>query len=186
MDKNTVLKVSVISIVAAISALTIIILLIRPLTYNEIISLSEARMEGVRDINYSYSLGVGYEDLRGAFALTGTANYTKTIGLPDWDYSIVNESGTVYDLSPEELLGLLKIAEGKYISILPAGNGCYEVEAFIYNMTKAEKHLHGYDIMQLAACLDKVTGYPLQYRVVVSNTLTGRSGMALYNIGVLI
>ena len=183
IEKRTILKASIISVAIVIALLVIIILLVRTPTYDEVIQLSMARMTGTNEVNITYNVSGGYDESSGTKVFIGTADYAKSTATVTWNYSITDELGTIYDLRPEELLEILSNASyGKYLGSMPTTNGCYRIEAYLYDKTpKPERHIiGGYDIMRITACLDKLNGYPQQYIVSITNTDRVKGGTVIY------
>ncbi len=180
MEKKTILKALLAGTGIAIAVLVISLMLIREPTYKEIILLSKARMESIKNYTRSYVVNLGYHSASGVETKSGIANYTKIQGFPFWSFPIANDTDTIYDMSPENLLYVLENMSGRYLGILNFENGCYEVEATTENTIGVERHLGGYDLVYIKACLDRVTGYPYRYTITVNNLENNKAGVAIY------
>jgi hypothetical protein len=184
MEQKNILIASIGGIGGAIALLIILILIFGEPTYLQIIYTSRAKMNSIKEFQVVYDLSLGYEMPTGVEEFRGVANYTKFDGGILWNFTIEDEIGTIYEISPEELLDIMETLDGKYVTTRTIINECYEIDAIENSsasiIIKNERHLSGYDHLMISTCLDKETGYPIEYTIAVYNSITDRSGMAMY------
>lgn len=158
-------------LLAGLAALIVFLLflLFQPLTYELVLTRSEALMRAARQVNYSYNVNfLGAQD--GEFInLSGKADYNKSRGEVYWVNNLSLVEDTVYDLEPELLVDLMLTNYSSYGSIIgfDEARDCYLLKDEINEYMGREDLVRGFFGAKVMACFSKKTGYPLYYSLAV-------------------
>ncbi|MFA5406520.1 MAG: hypothetical protein WC307_04145 [Candidatus Nanoarchaeia archaeon] len=172
MDKT---KLVIILSVIGVS-LVITILLINYLsapTYNQVISQAERLMMTAGNVSINYY--VSYESFinQTTSLLNGSASYSVVGSEITWGNELTNLEGTLYDLTPVELIALLKLSDTSEVVDYSSGLPCNLLNGVIIQGLSGNLIVGDYNYVRLMACLSKTTGYPLSYTLLLVNSVDG-------------
>lgn len=152
----------------------------RRLTFDEIISLAQAKMSAVKEINISYDYTFQKIE-RGNVTLSKKCAFIYLNGESNLNCTGIPE---IYTLSPQRIFNLVKKTEGEYIGRIYIKNRyAWMTRSFFFeeDLKNYELNISNPTLIAFILYLDEKTGYPVSYQILIRNTTTTLSSSFVLN-----
>ncbi len=140
-----------------------------PPSYNQILNRVERLMndEGNISIDYIVSFKSSINGL--STSSDGFAHFVINNSDFYWNNSLLNISGSFYDLKPSDVLKYMRLSDVNTVESYNENISCYLLNALLTVQLNANLLVNNSDFTRLMVCFNKLDGYPDSYTVFVSS-----------------
>lgn len=165
------IKKLLITVIISMTLLVIVLIwALKPYDYNEIVRVSEQKMTLTKELNINYTTMIVGSYNKTPINITGLAIYQKNNTKINWEHNLTITKNTIYNLTPEELILLLKTKlnnTGRYLTFDKIRD-CYLIENIIEGELNKELLIDEKYYAKIMTCLNKTNGYPIYYTLLIS------------------